>query len=396
MRVLFLSDTHLGFDSPARPRVERRRRGGDFFRNYELALAPALRREVDVVLHGGDLLYRSRVPASLAERALAPLVRVAEAGVAVLLVPGNHERGRIPYPLLAWHPNLHVFDRPRTVSLEARGVRVAFVGFPYAKAVRSRFRGLVAQAGRANGATEKRGRADHAILCLHHSIEGATCGPGDFTFRAGDDVIRRADLPRGLTLVLSGHVHRHQVMRPGTQDGPTVVYAGSIERTSFAEAPEAKGVVRVELDSAGVTKLEFSPLPTRPMLVRALSLQGCGEAEARRRIAEVVRATPPDAVLQIRVEGEPAAAACMSAAALREVAGARNVALVGAWTAARRRERSGEPRAAEGDPQLGLFDDEREATSAWARWRRRRDPSRSIPSGRRSAPSRPPAGSRSP
>jgi exonuclease SbcD len=54
-------------------------------------------REVDVVVHGGDLLYRSRVPAWLAET-LAPLGRPAESGVPVLLVPGNHERSRMPFP----------------------------------------------------------------------------------------------------------------------------------------------------------------------------------------------------------------------------------------------------------------------------------------------------------
>jgi len=58
MRVLFVADTHLGFDLPARPRVDRRRRGPDFFACFVRALEPALRGEADVVVHGGDLLYR--------------------------------------------------------------------------------------------------------------------------------------------------------------------------------------------------------------------------------------------------------------------------------------------------------------------------------------------------
>ena len=53
IRVLLLADTHLGFDQPVRPRVERRRRGPDFFANTRLALAPALRGEVDLVVHLG-------------------------------------------------------------------------------------------------------------------------------------------------------------------------------------------------------------------------------------------------------------------------------------------------------------------------------------------------------
>ena len=103
MRVLLLADTHLGFDLPRRPRVERRRRGPDFFANFESALAPALAGEVDLVVHGGDLLYRSKVGRELVYRAFDPLVQVAASGVPVVVVPGNHERSAIPYPLLAAH-----------------------------------------------------------------------------------------------------------------------------------------------------------------------------------------------------------------------------------------------------------------------------------------------------
>lgn len=352
MRVLFLSDTHLGFDEPARPRIARRRRGADFAAAYERALAPALAGDVDVVLHGGDLLYRSRVPAGLVERALAPLRRIADRGIPVMIVPGNHERGRIPYPLLARHPRLQVFDRPRTVTVEAGGLRVAFSGFPYAREVRRRFPELLAAAEADRDAS---GPADHAILCVHHAVEGATCGPGDFTFTTGGDVIRRADLPSRLAAVLSGHVHRHQVLR--REGSPAVVYAGSIERTSFAEAPETKGYVRLDLDAGGVSRLDFVPLETRPMVVRELSLLGVGVDEARRRVASALADTPPDAVVQLRAAGARGAATdWLTAAALRELAGERNVRLVASWDP--RPARAAVPPApgdAERTPQLALF-----------------------------------------
>lgn len=253
MRLLFLSDTHLGHDLPARPRVARPRRGADFFESFEAALAPARAGEVDVLLHGGDLLYRSRVPAWLSDAALAPLRRIADQGIPVLLLPGNHERGRVPHPLLALHRNLHVFDRPRTVVLEADGVRVAFTGFPYASEVRDRFPALLAEA-RAGAPP-----ADVRLLCLHHCVEGATCGPGDFTFRYGPDVIPRTSLPRDVAAVLCGHVHRHQVLHA---DGlPPVIYAGSTEWTSRAEAGETKGTVLLRFDTDGLLRHEFRPLP---------------------------------------------------------------------------------------------------------------------------------------
>lgn len=321
MRILFVSDTHLGLDLPSRPRVHRRRRGDDFFRNFELALAPALAGEVDAVLHGGDLHYRSRVPAWLAEAAIAPLRAVAARGIPVLLVPGNHERSRLPFPLLAAHENIHVFHEPRTVHLEARGLQVAFAGFPYAHDVRARFPSLLAAARRG-----ERG-ADATVLCLHQCVEGTTCGPGDFTFRGGDDVIRRADLPSDVAVVLCGHIHRHQVLR--TPGRPNVVYAGSVERTSFAEIGEPKGAVLLELRAGGVAALEFRPLPARPMLIRRLSLEGLGMAAARAEIESAVRGTPWDAVVQLRVDGAVPAelGPLLSAAWLRSLGGERNVSV---------------------------------------------------------------------
>jgi exonuclease SbcD len=317
VRVLFLSDSHLGFDLPSRPRVVRRRRGEDFFDTFERALEPAGRGEVDVVIHGGDLLYRSRVPLWLAERALAPLKRVASAGVPVLLVLGNHERARMPYPLLAMHEQLHVFDRPRTIVLQSGGVRAAFVGFPYTSDIRHRFAERLAEA------TRDAVRADIRVLCLHQCIEGATCGPGDFTFRSGADVIRIGDLPPDVAVTLSGHIHRHQVLR--TTGRPPVIYAGSVERTSFAEAPETKGAVLLQLAPTGLAGFEFRPLPARPMITRTLGLSGVDAREATTRVRAAIQSTPDDAILQIRVAGEVPAG--LTAERLRAMAGNRHVTL---------------------------------------------------------------------
>jgi DNA repair exonuclease SbcCD nuclease subunit len=38
IRILLIADTHLGFDLPFRPCIKRRRRGPDFFANFERAL----------------------------------------------------------------------------------------------------------------------------------------------------------------------------------------------------------------------------------------------------------------------------------------------------------------------------------------------------------------------
>jgi DNA repair protein SbcD/Mre11 len=318
LRVLFVSDTHLGFDLPAHPRVDRRRRGPDFFTCFERALEPARRGEADVVVHGGDLLYRRRVPASLVAQALQPLLRVADLGVPVLLVPGNHERSVLPRPLLALHEHLHVFHDPAAIVVERRGLRVAFAGFPYARNVRQAFPTLLAATGYRELSVDAR------VLCVHQCVEGAVCGPPPgFTFRDGDDVVRAGDLPADLAVVLCGHVHRHQVLRHDGRAGrpsAPVVYAGSVERTSFAERDETKGFVMATLAAGGtggrLVACEFRPLPARPMRVHEVSHATTAQG-LEREIRAVIVDSPPDVVLQLRVPEALAGAASLRASRVR-------------------------------------------------------------------------------
>ena len=135
-------------------------------------------------------------------------------------------------------------------------------------------------------------------------------------------MIRSADLPRDVAIVLSGHIHRHQVLR--SAHGPPVVYAGSVERTSFAEAVEAKGFVVFQLTPSGLGPFEFRPLPARPMVTRSVCFGTANATEAHARLARAIESTPPDAVVQLRVTGRFPAALTATA---REMAGARTVTL---------------------------------------------------------------------
>ena len=310
-RVLLLADTHLGFDLPTHPRVQRRRRGDDFFRNTRLALEPALRREVDLVVHGGDLLYRSRVPESLVEAALAPLIEVAETGVPVFLVPGNHERSRIPLHLWARHPNLHIFDEPRTFVCPTRAGTIALSGWPLVREVRSRFRALLLQCGLGKAA------ADAHLLCLHQAVEGAQVGPSDYTFRSGPDVIPGREVPAGLAAVLAGHIHRAQVLKQTLAGRPLaapVIYPGSVERTAFAERAETKGYMLVtvplaEGDVRRPAETRFVPLPARPMVVLRCEPDGAGPPALTAELAKQLASLDPDSVVRLELAGPCAASA---------------------------------------------------------------------------------------
>jgi len=305
IRVLLLADTHLGIDLPERPRIVRRRRGDDFFANYGRALRPALAGEVDLVVHGGDVFFRSRVSPQLVMRAFEPLKRIADAGVPVVVVPGNHERSAIPYPLLAAHPRIHIIDRPRTVTLILEGIHVALAGFPCERRdVRSSFADLVERTGWGNAP------ADIRLLCLHQSVEGATVGPVDYVFRGGDpDVISGNAIPPGFAAVLAGHIHRHQVLTSDLSRralAAPVFYPGSIERTSTAERDEDKGYLIIEIDpdpatGGHVRSWTFHRLPARPMIDVELGPDDWSAGIVEEHIRRHLAALPQDAIVRLRL-----------------------------------------------------------------------------------------------
>ncbi len=324
VRVLLLADTHLGFDLPHRPKVERRRRGPDFFANFERALEPARRGEVDFVVHGGDVLFRSKVRRELVYRAFEPLLELAAAGVPVLVVPGNHERSEIPFPLLASHPDLHLLDHPRTVVIEAAGQRVAVAGFPFQReAAAERFPALVEESG-WRGA-----EASIRLLCFHQTVEGARVGPVGYTFRRGHDVIRGRDIPAGFAAVLAGHIHRRQVLRRDLAGRPLaapVLYPGSIERTSSAERDEPKGYMLLDLAPSAtggrLERFDFCELPTRPMVDVEIEVEGLDRQRLRHRLERAFASIDIEAVVRVNLLGEPEPAArdLLSSASLRAVA----------------------------------------------------------------------------
>jgi exonuclease SbcD len=302
LRLLFVADSHLGIDTPVQARVARRRRGDDFLTNHRTALATALDGSIDLVVHGGDVFDRPRVPATLAYQAYEPLIRIADRGIPVFIVPGNHERSRLPHIRFARHPNIHIFESPSTFVTTIRGLRIALTGFPYERRdVRTQFPLLLEQSRWCEH------DADVRLLCVHHCVEGATVGPNDFVFRTARDVIRHCDVPPNFHALLSGHIHRQQVLTKDLRGRPLhtpVVYPGSVERTAFAEVGERKGYLTADIGMDGVSNWTVHELPARPMLRQRIDAQSLNADQLTAAVKAVVDAAPLDAVLTIHVAGE--------------------------------------------------------------------------------------------
>lgn len=226
MKILHLSDTHIGRSAKPRPgwSVEEIHLWA-----WDQAVAPALQGRVDLVLHTGDVFDRSRPPAR-AMAALAERLRALAAQVPVVLLGGNHDRARLHRSLPMGVPGLHVVRGAQ--QLRVAGLRLACVNYL-----------RCAEAWGRAAAQAWGGGADFVLA--HQAFDGAQV-PG-FTFRAGRqrDTVGAAQLPAGAQWVLCGHIHPRQCVALG---GAQVVHPGSTAVTSGAEQGQTKGTVLWSLE----------------------------------------------------------------------------------------------------------------------------------------------------
>ena len=264
LKIVFFADTHLGVDYPINPKVNRRRRGEDFFDNYKKVLNYAIKSKADLVLHGGDFFFQSKVPAPIVDRAYDILYDFANNDIPFIIVPGNHERSVLPSSILMNHKNIHIFYDPSTFFFEKKNAIIGITGFPNIRnRIKLQFEHIFKEA------TEGNPDVDIKLLLMHQAIQESKIE--GFTFRYGIDVLPLDMLPADYHAVLSGHIHRAQIFHYEKEGNRIpVIYPGSTERTSVVEMAEEKGFYELifeELETGWeLTETIFHILSTRPMI----------------------------------------------------------------------------------------------------------------------------------
>lgn len=257
LKLIFFSDTHIGFDHPVRPKNNKRHRGADFFKNFQIVINRAIEQKVDFLIHCGDVFEKPKIHPSIVDQTYIEFNRAASEGIKTLIVPGNHERSSLPTSIFLNHPNLFVFDRAKNLQFGYKNINLNFAGFPYIKEnVRAKFRSIRQE-------LESDISHEHLnFLLVHHAIDGVVAGVQNFEFRDRKDTLDIQDLPGKFDYIFSGHIHKHQVLN--ANDRP-VIYTGATERTMYDQINETCGYILFEIDRAGTISWDFCPLPLRPM-----------------------------------------------------------------------------------------------------------------------------------
>lgn len=278
-RVLHTSDWHLGRALHEEPLLEDQA--------WALERLVTLVKEVrpDALVVAGDVYDRAVPPADAVELLDDVLTRLAELGVPVVAIAGNHdsaERLSFGARLLAArgvHLRGAIAGAAEPIPIGDRGLVYA-LPFVEPDVVRG-LDGDEALRGHA-AATERvlaRVRADAAardlptVLVAHAFVQGAAQTPdSERPVVVGAAGAIPPETIAGFDYVALGHLHAAQDVAPGAS------YSGSLLKYSFSEADHAKGVVLAEVER-GRARVRRIPLGARRDVVR---LQGRLEELLRR------------------------------------------------------------------------------------------------------------------
>lgn len=270
----------------------RRAYGESFFQKVADVIQKAISdQKIDFIIHSGDFFNRSKPPPEVIDRAVKSFQPAIQKEIPIYILPGNHERSKLPLGLLPFNGNFNLFTKPTSFIFEKNGNTIKLTGFPYIrKNVKRKFNSLVKRAWfQCEGKQIK--KPDFSILVIHQLIKGSCIE--NYTFRRNHNVVSFQQIPQKFNYIACGHVHRFQFLHNTKLDsiqstnefysakqdssnhswqfsnvpsqkspifrGPLISYAGSLERVSLAERKEPKGYIVCQLQASkhGIQSIEY-------------------------------------------------------------------------------------------------------------------------------------------
>jgi len=308
----------------------------DFRQTLSCCIDRAIAEPVDLVLFGGDAFPDATPPPYVHEAFASQFRRLADAGIAAVLLVGNHDQhtqGAGGASLCIYRtlgvPGIVVGDRLQTHRIQTQNGAVQVVTLPWLTRsnllTRPETEGL--SLGEVNRLLLERLRVAlegeirqldptlPTVLLAHLMVDTARFGAERFLAVGKGFTVPLEFLTRScFDYVALGHVHCHQVL----SHNPPVVYPGSIERVDFSEARETKGYVFVNL-AKGETHFEFCPLSVRAFHTLEVDLSTLQTDPQPRLMAAIQPHDIQDAVVRLVYHLRPQQVEQIDGVALHQV-----------------------------------------------------------------------------
>jgi len=284
MKILHVADTHLGY-SAYRKVTEGgiNQREMDTYNAFKQFVDYVIKSKPDLIIHAGDLFDSVRPNNRAITFAIDQLIRISEAGIPFVVIAGNHE-----------HPKLketgHIFSifdhidhvypvyhaKYETLPFKINNKKITVHAIPQCE--------LKTQFNEELKKLKPDSATDYNIFVSH----GAVTGIKEFSMNEFNElIIPTKILSKDFDYIALGHYHR------STKLASNAFYSGSTEYFTFADAPDKKGFMKLEL-SNGKLKHNFIELENRPMIdPKPIKCSNLKLDEIMKKIKETVREIEP-------------------------------------------------------------------------------------------------------
>ncbi|MGI8643524.1 MAG: metallophosphoesterase family protein [Thermomicrobiales bacterium] len=288
LRVAHLADTHLGYRAHHRldPETGRNQRAIDVERAYAAAIDDILTREVDLVVHGGDVFHHTRPSWSAMSWFVRQTRRLEAAKLDTLVIAGNHDTPRLRTSGSAFGLLELALPATRFVT-----------GYEMAELLYKDFELLVTAVPHGALTNPNTPIPDPRpgmwnVLVTHGFVPGMV----KHRHEPGEEELDALLLDVNFDYIALGHYH---LWGPADHNA---YYSGSTERTGWSDLRATPGYVIVTLD--GELTVEHVPLPARPMeLLDPISGAGRTAREvADQTLHAAAGLVKPEAMVRIRLD----------------------------------------------------------------------------------------------
>jgi exonuclease SbcD len=259
----------LGYTRYAKLHQEtsRNQREVDVQEAYGRAVDAILERDVDLVVHSGDVFDSVRPATHVIIGFLKQTFRITREDIPYLVAAGNHETPRLrsttaalEYANLVNAISAHGFEIDYE-PVEADGVMMGVTLVPHGAIF-------------GTGAVTPSRDADVNILVTHGMVPGLEARQ----YEMGEANLQPGMLEGGFDYIALGHYHEFHKHKPNA------FYAGATERFGFGEVESKPGFAIVEFDGGGLKSVEHVKITARPMLdlekISARDMDAAGLTEA--------------------------------------------------------------------------------------------------------------------
>jgi len=256
MKILHIADTHLGYSAYRKTTDEGiNQREADIYQSFVKTIDYAIEKNIDLILHAGDLFDSVRPNNRAITTAVKQLIRLSEKQIPMVLISGNHEQPKLQETGHIFQLFDHISgiypvynERYEKIDVSINGETVAVHCLPQIN-IRDYFQEQI-------DTIEKDEKAQYNIFLAHGSIQGIK----EFSMNEFNEMLLpKYYLSDQFDYVALGHYHKH------TEIDDHAYYAGSIEPLSFAEANEKHGFIELNLEPQRVIP-KFIPFQTRPLI----------------------------------------------------------------------------------------------------------------------------------